>query len=408
MNPAGPGPRGPGVTTPDRLPHRRYRAAERTAPRAGRSRGVGGLPLGFVGMAVLVAAVESSVAGAGSRFLDPTAFCWSLAASSACGPARGCEVLLAGDSLVKHGLVPGVIREATGRRSYNLAVAAGPAPATEALLRRALDAGARPRAVVFDLKPGLLVGGPRFSLRYWPQVLGPGDAVRLALDARGGSFAGELLATSVLSSFRSRHEIRGDVLAALRGETGPLRALNALCRRNWTVNDGANLATPRPGYDGAVSEAEHERYLSRRFFVHRVNAAAARRIVALARERGARPYLLLPPAVPEVTAQRERSGAEAKHEAYVRSLQVRYPELTVLDARGSAYPPSAFIDPVHLSAPGALALSEDVGAVLRRDLDGGSIPLRRWVRLPPYRARPLPAGLEHVELSRARLAAATR
>jgi len=45
----------------------------------------------------------------------------------------------------------------------NLALARGPAPATFFLLRRALEAGTRPEAIVVDFKPSVLVGSPRYN-----------------------------------------------------------------------------------------------------------------------------------------------------------------------------------------------------------------------------------------------------
>lgn len=386
----------------DRRTRRRLRADAR--PRRVAARSATAWPGGLLGALVLVMAFETAVVSAGPRFQDPVACCWALAAEDAQTKAPGCEVLLVGDSLVKHGLAPRVLNEVTGRRSWNLAVAAGPAPATEALLRRALDSGARPQAVVFDLKPGVLAGGPKFSMRYWPRVLSLAEVLALVRAARSGSFAGELIVVAALPSFRSRHEIRGDLSAALSGATGPLRGLNALGARHWAVNSGANLATPRAGYSGAVSEAEQKQYVSQGFAAHRVNASASRRIAELASRNGSRAYLLLPPTVSKLMERRVETGAERKYEAFVRSLQAEHPLLTVLDARGSGYPPSAFVDPVHLSALGAWALSEDVALVLRKDLDStGTMLGGRWLRLPEYRERALPGDLEHVELSRARL-----
>ena len=71
----------------------------------------------------------------------------------------------------------------------------------------------------------------------------------------------------------------------------------------------------------------------------------------------------------------------------------------MLDARESGYPASVFVDPIHLDSRGTLALSADVAAVLRDDLDrpGEPRPPKRWVRLPDYRERPWPADLEDVE-----------
>jgi len=386
-----------GTTDTDRLPHRRFRPAGARSPVPPTR-----LPAGVLGMVLLVAGVEATVSRAGPRFLDPVAYSWRFSADAALAEAPGCGVLCLGDSLAKHGLIPRVIEGRTGLRAYNLAVAAGPVPVTYALLRRALDAGARPSAVVFDLKPGMLAGGPRYAVRYWPQALGFAELLGLARAARGGPFVGELFAGAALPTFRSRHEIRGAVLATLQGADGPLGPLNDLCRRNWTVNGGANLATPRPGYAGNVSEAEHDQHLSHRFSAHRVNADYARRLVALAAGHGARAYLVIPPLVAEIQGRRGQSGADAKYAAFVRSLQDRHPGLTVLDARESGYPASVFIDPIHLDARGAATLSTDVAEVLAADRESPPPP-RRWVKLPPFRARPVPEGLEDVELSRQRL-----
>ncbi len=141
--------------------------------------------------------------------------------------------------------------------------------------------------------------------------------------------------------------------------------MNAIGTRQWSVNHGANLATPRADYDGAVSEAQHREFLSNRLSIHKINKTYARRIIDAAVAARATPYLLLPPAVPQIQARREASGAEAKYETFVRALQSEFPSLVVLDARAAHYPPSAFVDPVHLSVTGALVLSADVGAVLR-------------------------------------------
>jgi hypothetical protein len=381
------------LVKPSPLPHRLYhREAGRRMSR---------LPAGLLGMLVLVAGIESAIAHAGPKFLDPVAWSWRTSAVAARQDAPGCDVLCLGDSLAKHGLVPRVIEEGTGRRTHNLAVAAGPAPVTYALLRAAFDAGARPKAVVFDLKPGMLAGSPRHAIRYWPQALGLADLLGLIVEAKGGSFAGELILGAVLPSFRSRHEIRGDIEAAARGETGPLRGINAVCARNWAVNAGANVATPRPGYGGAVSEEEHREHLSHRFNAHRVNAAYANRIVSLAQSHGARAYLVIPPLVPEVHERRKQTGADDAYSEFVRSLRKRHPELTVLDARRSGYPASVFVDAIHLDVRGAVALSADVAEAVRLDLDAPASV--RWVDLPSFRTRAVPSGVEDVELSRERL-----
>lgn len=394
------------VTQSEPLPHQRFQpiapARARCVPSA--------YPLGFLGMLVLILGVESFVILGGPRFLDPVAFSWSWSASAAVDKAPGSDILVLGDSLAKHGLVPRVIEEATGRIAYNLAVAAGPVPVTQTILRRALDSGAKPSAIIFDLKPGMMVGGPRYATRYWPQVLSFPELLGLARMARSGLFTAELFTGLLLPSYRSRHEIRGEIMAALRNETGPLRAINSLCRRNWSVNQGANLATRRPAYQGIVTESEHEEHLSSRFSAHRVNAEYARRLVAMAATHNIKTYLIIPPFVPEIQSRRYKSGSAAKYTLFVKSLQDRFPGLTVLDASDSSYPASVFVDPIHLDAGGAVALSADLADILQRDLNNPKLSpqKRRWISLPPYRRRSLPAEIEDVETSRERLDAADR
>jgi len=62
------------------------------------------------------------------------------------------DVLCFGDSQMKFGIAPHVVAARTGRPAYNLAIVGGQPPASYFLLRRALEAGARPSAVLFDLQ----------------------------------------------------------------------------------------------------------------------------------------------------------------------------------------------------------------------------------------------------------------
>jgi hypothetical protein len=353
-------------------------------------------------MLAIVGAVEVSIVRTGPMFLESIGYSWTLTARAAQEQAPGCGVLVLGDSQAKFGLSPRVLSEVTGQRSYNLAMPAAAAPATEAVLRRVLDAGARPSAVVLDLKGGLLVGGPSYSLALLPHFFSASDALRLIARERRVSFASELLLRMALPSYRSRFDLR----AALRGEAGKSREHNVLVRRQEAVNDGAYLAMPAPGPRAGVTEAEHKTFMTYGFHADRINAVYARDLIAMAAANRAMTYLLLPPAYPELFRRRVQTGAEAKYLAFIRSLQDGHPGLTVLDARESGYHEGLFIDRLHLDALAAVALSEDVAAVLRRDLDApGPNPPRRWVRLPDYRERPLPGWLEHTEMSRARIAA---
>ncbi len=388
-------------TRPARWPHHEFRPSAGARTRASR-----GWPGGLIGMLALVAALEWTIAHNGSRYLDHISISWALSAQAANTKASDCDVLYVGDSLVKHSLIPRTIDAVTGRRSYNLATAAGPAPINYTLFRRALDAGAHPRAVVFDLKSSLLVGGPEYTVRKAAGFLSAREVVEFCLAKPTGAYVAKLVVGYLIPSYRSAPEIRESLRTTLCGEKNIITASNEFLARNWDVNAGAIVAIPRPDYHGEVTEAEHLHMISRGFHADRVNAMYAQRFVSLTTDRQIDAYLLLPPLVPNITQRREQTGAEGKYTAFIRSLQEHNPTLTVLDARQAGYPASAFIDPIHMNVRGALALSADVAAILKRDLDrppGTPIPSKRWLPLPAYQERPMPTDLEDVERSRAKL-----
>jgi hypothetical protein len=198
---------------------------------------------------------------------------------------------------------------------------------------------------------------------------------------------GEFLAASLLGrllpSFRSRLELRSNLLAALRGETDRLHDINRIVWRNWTANAGANVATRHSQYGGELT-ADAERNLRPKVsYVHRVNAEGIERLLRLAAARGIRVFWLLPPLASALQARREQAGAEAKFEALIRTFQTRHPEVvTVLDARRLAYAPAMFVDATHVSGKGAIALSRVVAVAVQAELSRAAPePARGWLEL---------------------------
>ena len=216
---------------------------------------------------------------------------------------------------------------------------------------------------------------------------------------RNTSFAVEVVLGQILPSLRARYEIRETLRAGLQGKPPLSRLQNLVNGENWTINASANLAPRNLAFTGRVTEVEHQRTLSSRFKVHRVNDAAARRIVDLAAANHIRVFLLIPPFAPELHARCQVTGADRLHDAFVQSLQARSPGLTVLDARGSGYPSSVFVDPSHLDAQGTVALSRDVAGVLKHDLNTTAAPADRgrWIALPAFREPAANLALENVE-----------
>src|SRR5205823_5327851 len=150
-------------------------AGRRQAGPRGRS-----VPLGLLGALALVAAIESSLRSHELEFLNTLACDWRQGALAAGRDAPGCEVLCFGDSLMKNGVAPEVIGRRLGMRSYSLAVASGPPAASYFLLRRALESGARPKAVLIDVIPHLLAWGPESFATLWPELLDVRDGLDLA------------------------------------------------------------------------------------------------------------------------------------------------------------------------------------------------------------------------------------
>ena len=123
------------------FPHLVYGEAR---PRKGGRAGIR-LPLGVLGMIALIGVVETAIALAAPRLRDPVSFSWVYAAEAGKHRTPGSAILCLGDSLAKDGLVSAVLTATTGVPTYNLSAPAAPAPMTECLFRRALDAGAASR-----------------------------------------------------------------------------------------------------------------------------------------------------------------------------------------------------------------------------------------------------------------------
>ena len=254
----------------------------------------------------------------------------------------GCDLLCLGDSLIKHGLVPGVIEKRTGLRTVNLSAARAPALLTYFLLRRALDAGAtaaRPSSSM-PSRP-CSWPAPSFNARYWQEVLTPRECLEFSLMTRNGPFMLATIVGRLLPSLRSRLEVRSNVLAALRGETDRIPAINRVLV--------AQLDGQRRGQRRGRQFPQPQDEVAAR---HRATPAPR----ALPSSTRPMPwewsgscswprahdipvFWLLTPLSPALQALRDQSGAEAGYERFVRSFVERYPRLlTVLDARRGGYP----------------------------------------------------------------------
>ncbi|HEV3122615.1 MAG TPA: hypothetical protein VGY53_11960, partial [Isosphaeraceae bacterium] len=253
------------------------------------------LPLGLVGMIGLVLLVESFVARRAVDFTPWGTWAWRVSGQAASRRAAGCEVLAFGDSLMKVGILPPVIEDRLGKRAYNLSVCGAPAPTSYFLLRRALEAGARPTAVLVDYLPNMLAGGPRDFARHWPELLTARECLELSLTARDATFFASTALGMIFPSVRARHDIRAGIVRALHGEGSHLRQSTLDYWHNWSANEGGQATSKNRHYTGDIDPAAQRKILSHVWWCDRVNAEHIRRFLSLAQAHRIQVYWLLPP-----------------------------------------------------------------------------------------------------------------
>jgi hypothetical protein len=337
-------------------------------------------------MLALVAGVERYVARDEAKFTTVGRAAWKRSAE--CVPmAAASAVAVFGDSLVKHGVLPRVLAR-HGLTSWNLAVPKGMFPGHDLLLRRLLRSGARPSAILVD---GHCLNEKPFQsdhVAIWLETTNLLEAAELAWASRDPEFTARMALARALPTLKARPEVRLKIRAALDGaSSADLQGFSATWR-NWNANRGAFVFPDRdlpPGPDPVTAALRDPGYRPGRLERDPVNAAYVDRFLGRAAAHGIPVFWLLPPFHPEMEDHRERSGWYPEYASYLRRLQEKYPNLTVVDGRGSGYPPAALFDMTHLSRTGAIAYSDALGRLLRDRLAGPPRPPGpRWVRLPRY------------------------
>ncbi len=343
-------------------------------------------PLGLVGMLVLVFVAESRLAKLDLELTPVWALDWRRAGASARREAPRAEILCFGDSLAKLGLVPQVIEAGTGRGTLSLALSVGQVPASYFLLRRAIEAGARPKAIVIDTIPHLLAEGPDYNERLYADLLTTREALELGIAARDGSLFARLALASGLPSIRCRYELRSFVANRLAGRPASQWTIVAAHWRNWRANRGAQPAAKQPDFHGDAARWPAELYPAT-WAPHSVNAEFLDRFLDLAASRAIPVYWLVPPFSPEVQSRREGLGLDDAFTDFLERTAGPRANLTVVDGRRSAYGTAVHHDPIHLDREGAVRLSTDLAAVVANGLARpGSRPRR--IDLPTYRDPP--------------------
>ena len=337
-------------------------------------------PGGLLGMIALVVVVELIVAGRHLDFTTIAADDWRRTGEAAVAKAPGRDVLCFGDSLIKYGILPRVIEAKTGLKAYNLAINGGPMPAEYFLLRRALEAGARPRAVVADFFPLLLPDKPRESIRVYPELATLRDALDLAWTTRDGHLGVAIMLGKIFPSIRTRFEIRAAILGAFEGRRASPWPRDRRVWTTWRDQLGAQpmaVAPAQPVADPVLVTG----LTPAAWTIDPINAAYFERFVTLAESHGIPVFWVIPPLGPEVESARAIQGTAAAYSRFAREAQARHPGLNVLDARAAGYVGPCHTDPIHLNEVGAVTFSGDVAQAIAHVLNGRI--LAHWTNLPP-------------------------
>lgn len=307
-------------------------------------------PKAQLGGLAMVALVEAGLARSGLG-VDPVGLEWRYGDKAARRRASTAQVIGLGDSLIRYGLDPKVLRERLGLEARNLGLSAAPPSATDLVLAHALEAGARPAAILVDISPFLLDGSATPSDHLRPEVATLADALGLAVADRDASEFALLTLGRLVPSVAGRQRLR-ERLAGRRPCAEPTPP--------WFAGGWSTLVR-------MLYPADWRCLPTRR--------AAVERLLGRADGLGIAVYWLMPPFDDAVAERRRALGVEDRYTGFARQMQALFPGLMVIDGRRLAYDASLRADPIHLNPTGARAFSAEVADVLARP------PASRWADL---------------------------
>ncbi len=291
---------------------------------------------GLLGMLVLVGSIEA-VVGSRHDLTDPVAMQWRYRGKAILTKARQAEVLCLGDSLVKFGVAAPELSRRLGRPVGNHAVLAAPAAASYFALKDALGAGAKPRLVIVDYAPFLLLPGYRLNRAFLPEMAGLGASLDLALTTAEPELAGTVALGWLVPSVRNRDTLRAGIerLVGKKPAAHPTRT-----RRPdlWLPGDNEAVFDWFYATDWQAG-TEHESYIDR--------------MMTLARDHGATVVWLMPPVSDPIRREWDALGLATRYTNFAAAVQARHPNLVVLDGRQLVVTNEDLLDPLHLNPRGA-------------------------------------------------------
>ena len=93
----------------------------------------------------------------------------------------------------------------------------------------------------------------QFNARYFEEIVTVRECLEISGLTRNHPFLLSMIVGRLIPSLRSRLEVQTNVLAAVRGERDRIGAINRVLWRNWTVNEGANVAATVAAHQETVA-----------------------------------------------------------------------------------------------------------------------------------------------------------
>ena len=366
-------------------------------------------PWGLFGALAMIVGFERTLSRRMASLTPSAASGYDFAAKAATHEGARSEILGFGDSLVKFGFQPRIIEARTGRTAYNLAAYAAPPARDYQMLKRVLDAGGRPTAIVVCFQAVHLGYAPTWLAREFAEFVTPTEALDLAWSAREMGLFGWLMLARNVPSIRARFQLRENLTAALRGKVIDRMDTYSLLRRNWNQARGAQLQHNEPH---AAEDALLARTRAVELYPEDFHDPSARqpfgkremhRFLDLAAGQNIPVFWVMFPMLPALEARQHEIGLTGVTDALAREMHEAYPNVIVVDGRARGYDASAFVyDAIHLNRRGATTLSRDLGDIICRRLANPSNG-SSWVSLPAYRPTDDMPGMEDLAQSRAAL-----
>ena len=344
-------------------------------------------PWGFFGAVGLIVIVETVVSARHLDFTTLSAYDWRLTGQAVVREAPKSEILVFGDSLLKFGMVSDILERRLEAKFFNLSLMGGQSVSSYFLLRRAIEAGARPKAILQDCQDQPAVAGRpqtgvgvREHIRDWQELLDFRELRELRASIGDDALFHSVLLGRLLPTVKNYHEIRDRKIFWTKDG----RFFAHVQRRNFERNRGSILAPraerPPPSPSLALMNSPRLEWIS-----NSMTSEYLDKFFRLAESRSIPVFFLLPPTSPEHQSLREKVGQKAYYTRQAEAIRARYPSVTIFDARESRYDRAYFIDDTHLDRVGASIYSKDLAEAVAATLSGPKSPMR-WVNLPKCRA----------------------